>query len=543
MSRKSRSRRRAGRSRIPRVAPDQKSTPKSSLPSPWRDQLAGPKAASDGYTNAAAFLGEDSPLISAGTFHRSGLTAQTELLTVTYRENWIAKRIIDMPCEDMTRAWYKLSTSLPEAALRDLHRLEARHSVKQEIANAIRWARLYGGSIALIVLRGEKNLLDQPIDYDLLLPNCFQGLLVLDRAQGIEPSQELVTDLDDPDFGLPMYYTVELETGGYSESNIQNSESTAAAGEISRLRCAPLEMTCGARDDTGAGAMVWNGTDSSTVKPLEYASDSASYNAPVYQQVKIHHSRVLRFVGRELPYMETVAENYWGASELEHIWDELQKRSATSANIAQLIFQANITTLKMGDLGEHLAYGSDNLQSKVMETLSNENRLRTSYGIQLMSAEDSLETHSYSFSGLSDVYEAFMMDMAGAAEIPATKLFGRSPQGMNSTGEADLRNYYDMIAQMQERCLRPALEKLVPIMAISCWAYVPRDLEIVFQPIMTTSPAEKAELVQKLTSDVIEAFKCGLITQEEALAELQARGEGLGVYNKIRVESGEILSE
>ena len=54
---------------------------------------------------------------------------------------------------------------------------------------------------------------------------------------------------------------------------------------------------------------------------------------------------------------------------------------------------------------------------------------------------------------------------------------------------------------------------------------------------MTTSPAEKAELVQKLTSDVIEAFKCGLITQEEALAELQARGEGLGVYNKIRVES------
>ena len=487
------------------------------------EAVAAILSALDGYSNAAAFLGEDSVLLSSGTFRRSGLTSQTELLTVTYRENWIAKRIIDMPCEDMTRAWYKLSTSLPEAALRDLHRLEARHSVKQEIANAIRWARLYGGSIALIVLRGEENRLDQPIDYDLLLPNCFQGLLVMDRAQGIEPSQELVTDLDDPDFGLPMYYTVELESRVESGEFFQSEECRVKSGDNDRL--------------------VWNGTDSSTVKPLEYARDSASYNAPVYQQVKIHHSRVLRFVGRELPYMETVAENYWGASELEHIWDELQKRSATSANIAQLIFQANITTLKMGDLGEHLAYGSDNLQSKVMETLSNENRLRTSYGIQLMSAEDSLETHSYSFSGLSDVYEAFMMDMAGAAEIPATKLFGRSPQGMNSTGEADLRNYYDMIAQMQERCLRPALEKLVPIMAISCWAYVPRDLEIVFQPIMTTSPAEKAELVQKLTSDVIEAFKCGLITQEEALAELQARGEGLGVYNKIRVESGEILSE
>ena len=430
------------------------------------EAVAAILSALDGYSNAAAFLGDQSPLIASGTFHRSRLTSQQELLTVTYRESWLAKRIIDMPSEDMTRAWYSLSTSLPEDALHRLYRLEAVHSVKQEITNAIRWARLYGGSIALMVIRGDEDKLDQPLDMDMLLPDCFQGLLVLDRAQGIEPSLELVSDLDDPDFGLPMYYTVNLEME---------------------------ELT----------------------------------------SVRIHHSRVLRFIGRELPHMEMVSENYWGASELEHIWDELQKRSATSANIAQLIFQANITTLKMGDLGEHLAYGSNSLQSKVMETLQNENRLRTSYGIQLMSAEDSLETHAYTFSGLSDVYESFMMDMAGAAEIPATKLFGRSPQGMNSTGEADLRNYYDLIAQMQERNLRPALEKLLPVLAISCWGYAPEDMEIVFEPVMTTSPAERAELVQKLSSDVISAFQAGLLTREQALEELKSRGEELGVYAKI----------
>ena len=430
------------------------------------EAVAAILSALDGYSNAAAFLGDQSPLIASGTFHRSQLTSQQELLTVAYRESWLAKRIIDMPSEDMTRAWYSLSTSLPEEALHRLYRLEAVHSVKQEITNAIRWARLYGGSIALMVIRGDEDKLDQPLDMDMLLPDCFQGLLVLDRAQGIEPSLELVSDLDDPDFGLPMYYTVNLEME---------------------------ELT----------------------------------------SVRIHHSRILRFIGRELPHLEMVAESYWGASELEHIWDELQKRSATSANIAQLIFQANITTLKMGDLGEHLAYGSNNLQSKVMETLQNENRLRTSYGIQLMSAEDSLETHSYTFSGLSDVYESFMMDMAGAAEIPATKLFGRSPQGMNSTGEADLRNYYDLIAQMQERNLRPALEKLLPVMAISCWGYAPEDMEIVFEPVMTTSPAERAELVQKLSTDVIQAFQAGLLTREQALEELKSRGEELGVYAKI----------
>ena len=249
--------------------------------------------------------------------------------------------------------------------------------------------------------------------------------------------------------------------------------------------------------------------------------------------VRIRHSRVLRFIGRELPHAETIAENYWGASELEHIWEELQKRSAASANIAQLIFQENITTLKMGDLGEHVAFGSEEMRSALMQALANENRLRTSYGLQVMSADDSMENHSYSFAGLADIYESFMMDMAGAAEIPATKLFGRSPQGLNATGEADLRNYYDIIAQMQERHLRPALEKLLPVMAISCWGYVPDDMEIVFEPVMTTSPAERAELVQKISGDVISAFQAGLLTREQALAELKDKGEELGIYTKV----------
>jgi phage-related protein (TIGR01555 family) len=254
--------------------------------------------------------------------------------------------------------------------------------------------------------------------------------------------------------------------------------------------------------------------------------------------VRVHHSRVLRFIGRELPRAETVRENYWGASELEHIWDELQKRSAASANIAQLIFQANVTVLKMGNFGSNLAAGSERMKEMLFQSIMNENRLKTSYGVQVMSADDSMETHSYSFAGLSDIYESFMMDMAGAAEIPATKLFGRSPQGFNSTGESDLRNYYDMIAQMQERLLRPALEKLLPVMAISCWGYVPEDLEIVFEPVMTSSPAERAELVQKMSSDLIQAFQAGLLTREEALEELKSRGEELGVYTKINSHPG-----
>ena len=426
----------------------------------------------DGYNNPAAFLGESSPLLSAGTFLRSGLTSNTRLLTTTYRECWLATRIIDTPAEDMTRSWYTLTGKFDPDDLADLRRLEAKHSVKQELTDAIRWARLYGGSLALMVIDGEGDRLDEPLDLEILPPECFQGLLVLDQSMGISPSLELVTDLNDPDYGLPMYYTI----------NVDDGES---------------------------------GT------------------------ITIHHSRILRFIGRPLPRMEEIAENYWGASELEHIWDELQKRSATSANIAQLVFQANITTLKMSNFGESVGMGTDKGQQNIRSLIAEENRFRTSFGLQLLSKDDSLENHPYSFSGLNDIYESFMMDIAGAAEIPATKLFGRSPQGFQSTGEAEMRNYYEMIAGLQERYLRPALERLLPVMAISCFGYLPDDLDFVFNPLATVTAEEAEDLAGKLSDRVEKLYSAGLLTWEEARSELKTVGEKYAAYSGIDPDAKE----
>jgi len=377
----------------------------------------------------------------------AGITGNPALLTALYRENWLAKRIIDMPSEDMTRAWYELDTELGPEEMEALRRLEARHEIRREITNAIRWARLYGGACALMVLRGQEDRLDRPLDPDSILPGDFQGLLIRDRISGVSPGPELEADLDDPDYGYPAFYDFETETGG----------------------------------------------------PL-----------------RVHHSRVLRFIGRDLPGNEEAAEQYWGASELEHIHGELRKRSETSANIARLVFQANVTTLKMSDFGEVLAMGTDGQRRRVLEAMEEQNRMRNSFGLQLLSAGDTYENHPYSFSGLSEVYEAFMMDMAGAAGIPATRLFGRSPQGMNATGESDMKNYYELIDQMRERHLRPALERLLPVMALSLWGFLPRRLEIVFPSLMTADPTAEADIRAKNTDTLIRAAEAGLLTREEA---------------------------
>ena len=170
--------------------------------------------------------------------------------------------------------------------------------------------------------------------------------------------------------------------------------------------------------------------------------------------------------------------------------------------------------------------------------MEEQNRLRTSFGLQIMSAEDSAESHPYSFAGLSEVYETIMMDMAGASEIPATRLFGRSPRGMNSTGESDLKNYYEKISQLQETYLRPALERLLPVMEISAFGYYAPDSEIVFEPIATTTPAERAEILTKYSDTVIRLFESGLITKESALTELKSIGKELGAFSRLEALDG-----
>ena len=432
--------------------------------------------AQDGYTNSLAYLGEASALSKANDYERHSISNEYELLTVLYRENWLAARIIDTPCEDMTRSWYSLASEIDQEKLDELAKLETKHSIKQEITNAIRWGRLYGGAAAVMVIKGQEDMLEEPLDYDMLQPGCFRGLIVLDKVRGIFPSIDLEEDMDDPEFGYPKYYEVVLD------------EETS-------------------------------------------------------QLIRIHHSRLLLFRGRQLPINEEINADYWGASEIEHVYEELQKRNASSANIAQLIFQANVAAMKISDYGEVLGMGTQAQRQQLYRTVEEMNRLRTSFGIALMGTEDSYEQHPYSFAGVAEVYETFMMDMAGAAEIPATKLFGRAPQGMNATGESDMKNYYEMISQLQERVLRPALEKLLPVMAMSLWGEIPEDLEIVFEPLGTTTPSERAEIMGQSANPIIQAFSAGIISQKTALLELRESGKPINAWTNITDEDIENAEE
>ena len=248
----------------------------------------------------------------------------------------------------------------------------------------------------------------------------------------------------------------------------------------------------------------------------------------------VHHSHILRFNGCHLPSWEEQSTQMWGASELEAVYDELVKRDNTSANLAGLIFRANLNIRKIKDLGPTLTMADAQTTSDLYTTLEAQNMLLNNFATYVMDSEDDFNTiQNTTFAGLNDIYESFMLDVSGACGIPATLLFGRSPAGMDATGESDLQNYYDMIGQKQETYLRPILEKLLPVEFMSTLGYVPHDINFQFNSPRSESETEVADVVQKKATVINDLFSSGLLPQQIALKELQEIGRHTDMFTNI----------
>lgn len=162
--------------------------------------------------------------------------------------------------------------------------------------------------------------------------------------------------------------------------------------------------------------------------------------------------------------------------------------------------------------------------------------LRSNFGTQLVEQGTKLTNTQYTFTGLQDVYESMCLNLCGASHYPMTKLFGRSPAGMNATGESDLKNYYDYVDSQREAKLRPALQKLLPVLAMSAWGFVPDDLDFSFPSLWTPTAMETAEITLKKAQAIRDTFQAGLIRADTAQKELKKLEEETGMFGNLADE-------
>jgi phage-related protein (TIGR01555 family) len=251
---------------------------------------------------------------------------------------------------------------------------------------------------------------------------------------------------------------------------------------------------------------------------------------------KVHHSRVIRFTGKKLPFWEEIAEMFWGSSVMEHVYEELVKRDSTSWNIASLVFQANLLVDKVKGFDQLLSVSDPEMQKDFYNLKSAQNEMRSNNGMMIIGSDEDLSSINYTFTGLEEISETQMMDISGAADIPMTRLFGRSPAGMNATGESDMQMYYDMIGQQQNKDLQPKINKLLPVMFMSEFGYIPDDLGIKFNPISTPTEEKLATIVQTKSGAINEVFTSGIISQKIAMRELHEMSYTTNMFTSITDE-------
>ena len=269
------------------------------------------------------------------------------------------------------------------------------------------------------------------------------------------------------------------------------------------------------------------------------------FNLPAYYMVnnaegrlvaRVHHSRIIRFTGRDLPYLEKLAELYWGESEVEALYRDVVAHDNVSANIAALTFQANINTMEVQNLEQLFSLGSIDQQRRFWNTMQAQSVMQSNFGVRLVEKGNQMHNTQYTFTGLQDVYESMCLNLCGASHYPMTKLFGRSPAGMNATGESDLQNYYDYVNSQREAKLRPALERLLPVLAMSAWGAVPDNLQITFPPLWTPTAKEVAEIAKGKAEAVVSTFQAGLMTAGTAQKELKKLADETGMFDSITDE-------
>lgn len=249
--------------------------------------------------------------------------------------------------------------------------------------------------------------------------------------------------------------------------------------------------------------------------------------------VNVHHTRLIRFSGRPLPEWERQVEMYWGLSEVEVIYDELQKRDYTSWNIVSLVTRAQVMWIKDDQLAQGMSGASKTnaafntylaRMSALAESMNNQ-------GLGVVGKDGDIKSNSYSFGGLSDIYNAFMADIAGACEIPMSRLYGRTTSGLGSNDEGDLQIYYDLVETKRHREVDPAMDKLLPIIAMSVYGKVPDDFDYSWKPTRTVTSKEQGELDKQRAESIQGLYEADLLTKREARMELAQNADedgGLG---------------
>lgn len=232
----------------------------------------------------------------------------------------------------------------------------------------------------------------------------------------------------------------------------------------------------------------------------------------------IHESRLICFRGLG-PYYQfkySQSPQWWGESIYPRIEEGLRQWEQAYAAIGHLLNDAYQAVFKVKNLAAMISQDKDGLLDRRMQYIDMSRSIARA--ILLDADGEAFERTAQAFNGISDVLDKVDQKLASDVGIPITKLFGRSPAGMNATGESDALNYEKKCAGYQDEYLRAPLERGIHL-TISDQSFElesrPDKWKLVYNPLREMTAKEDME-IKKMQAEIdVQYIGAQVLTPEE----------------------------
>lgn len=249
---------------------------------------------------------------------------------------------------------------------------------------------------------------------------------------------------------------------------------------------------------------------------LRRASARARDRAVSADKVQIHESRLIIFPGLRLTKDQKSAHPGWGDSIFCRVWESLRDFVESHHSAAVLLGDFAQAVYKIKGLAELLANDDD---ETVRTRAKMVDYMRSVARAILVDSEEDFERKPTPVDGMPDLLDRLAQQLAAAVDMPVTLLLGRSPAGLNATGESNIRNWYDHVAGEQEDKLRDPLERLIRLLFLApdgpTDGKEPEDWSLVFPALWEPTETEKSEIRMNIANADKAYVDAGILMPEE----------------------------
>ncbi len=218
--------------------------------------------------------------------------------------------------------------------------------------------------------------------------------------------------------------------------------------------------------------------------------------------LRVHRSRCFIFGGERVTNNAKLHNLHWEYSVLNKVNKALVNYLHAQESTISILEDFVQTIFKMNGLSMNFNNGTeDQIQTRV-DFLNYAKKFGTTNVLLIDGENENYEKKASSMGGYSDALDRISEYLCAVSGIPATRLFGRSPSGLNSTGQGDMQNYYDSVRGFRSDSIEPCIDWLIQIIsAQKSWNGKTSNLHWNFPSLTAPSEKEQAE-IKKIYAEI-----------------------------------------